>query len=169
MQNQKTEPNPELDDLPLLNAEEERLVELIAGGEDNSAAYLRAYNATGYSKAALHVRACRKVAEPKIQQHLRALRSVGLAKAQLSLAERLKDEMAFAQRAENAGNFGAAGGANDRVNKLLGLYVEKIQDVTSFDPVETIKEIARTQPELAASLAREHGIEWTAPTSATTH
>lgn len=145
------------------------MVELIAGGADNTAAYLQAYNATGYSRPALQVRACRKVAEPKIQIHLKALRSVGLAKAKLSLDERITAEIAFAQRAEDAGNYGAAGGAQDRINKLLGLYVEKVQDISDHDPIRTLRQIAETSPQLAADLATQHGIEWGADQGATKH
>jgi hypothetical protein len=68
---------------------------------------------TAYSPAALRVQACRKVAEPKIQAHLRALRSVGYANARLTLEGRIEAELGFAQRAEYAGNYGAAGGAHD--------------------------------------------------------
>jgi hypothetical protein len=170
-QNQKTKPfDTDESGLPVLSAEEEKLVELVSDGKlTQSDAYATAYDAHGYSPAALAVRACRKIAEPQIQAHLRSLRAVGLAKAGLSLEQRIKDEQAFAQRAEDAGNFGAAGGSHDRLNKLLGLYVERHADVTAHDPVETLREIAKDAPEYAAQLAAEHGIPWKADEGATKH
>jgi hypothetical protein len=160
MQHKKTSPKPAADnDLPRLSVQEQALVEALGQGDDNCAAYRKAYGAEGYSPAALRVQACRKVAEPKIQAHLRALRSVGYANARLTLEQRLEAELAFAQRAEDAGNFGAAGGAHDRVNKLLGYYVDKL-DVTVHDPLETLREIAELSPELAHQLAQQAGIDW---------
>jgi len=103
------------------------------------------------------VQACRKVAEPHIQAHLRALRSVGFTNARLTLEGRLESELAFAQRCEDAGNFGAAGGAHDRINKLMGLYVDRI-DVTYHDPAAILAELNSLSPELAMMLAQQHGI-----------
>src|SRR6185437_16284417 len=137
MQNQKTPKKSDIDELPVLNPEEQTLVEALGQGDDNTEAYRRAYGAEGYSPPALRVRACRKVAEQKIQEHLRALRSGGFANAKLTLENRLLDEMAFAQRAEDAGNFGAAGGAHDRINKLMGLYVERME-LTQSDPLDAL-------------------------------
>ena len=164
----KTEPQTD-DVADTLSVEEEKLVELLSAGKGNAEAYRLAYGADGYSPNALAVRASRKIAEPKIQYHLRKLRSVGLANLSLSFEDRIRDEMAFAQRAENEGNFGAAGQARDRINKLAGLYVEKVQDVTGVDPVQTLKDIAQHQPDLAASLAAAHGIPWKADEGATKH
>jgi hypothetical protein len=159
----------DLDELPPLSAEEERLVELVANGTGNSEAYRLAYGANGYNANSLAVKASRKIAEPKIQAHLSALRSVGLAKIGLSYEDRIKDELAFAQRAESAGNFGAAGQARDRINKLAGLYVEKVQDITDHDPQRTLRQIAEVQPELADQLAVQHGIDWKPNEGATKH
>lgn len=152
MQQQKTEPAEPIGELPPLSVQEEALVEALGQGDDNTEAYRKAYGASGYSAPALHVQACRKVAEPKIQAHLRRLRSAGFAKAGLSLQKRLEAELAFAQRCEDAGNFGAAGGAYDRVNKLMGLYVER-HEVVHHDPTEALRELATISPELAQSLA----------------
>lgn len=168
-QNLKTDPAPAADDLPELSREEEQLVELVASGMGNSEAYRMAYGAQGYGANALAVQASRKIAQAHIQAHLRALRAVGHAKLGLSYEDRIKDELAFAQRAEDAGNFGAAGQARDRINKLAGLYVEKVQDVTDHDPHRTLKQIEEVNPDLAASLAQQHGIDWKADETATKH
>jgi len=71
----------------------------------------------------------------------------------------LEAELAFAQRAEDAGNFGAADGAHDRANKLLGYYVEK-HEVHHLDPADVLKQIAEISPEIAQQLAQLAGIDW---------
>lgn len=169
-QNKLTEPQDDTE-LPILNHEEEALVEAWAQGHDQTTCYRMAYGAAGYSAPALKVRACRKFAESKIQAHLRALQASGLAKVKLTLEERLSAELAFAQRAENAGNFGAAGQANDRVNKLMGLYVEKTMDVTPASPHDTLDRIeAEYGTEVAVAAAQKHGIaDWAPSGSGTRH
>ncbi len=169
-QNLKTSPQRCDDDLPILSPEEERLVEAIASGKGHAEAYRIAYDADGYNANSLAVKASRKIASAKIQRHLRAVQSVGLAKIGLSREDRIRDRLAFAARAENAGNFGAAHAAHDAVDTLLGIKVERYEDVTQrIDSVAMLKEIAQASPELAASLAAQHGIEWSTPADATKH
>lgn len=163
MQNQKTESYQHDDELPPLNLEEQSLVEMILAGKSNTDAYLIAYNAIGYQRASLMVKACRKVAEKHIQAHLRAIRAVGTDKARLTLEDRLVSELAFAQRCEDAGNMGAAGGTYDRINKLMGLYVERFEDISIMDPLQTLASIAQHSPELALKLAKENNITLALP------
>jgi hypothetical protein len=125
-----------------LNARELVFVEALGQGDDNCVAYSKAYGPHNCSAATLRVNACRKAAEPQIQEHLRALRAIGFANARLTLQYRIEAELAFAQRCEDAGNYGAAGGAFDRVNKMLGLYVERSEVVVAVDPAVTLKELA---------------------------
>lgn len=154
MQNQRTKPSDDVEIVDL-SPQEEILVEALGLGMDNCASYRKAYGASGYSDAALRVRACRKVAEPHIQAHLRKLRAVGFANSRLTIETRIEAEIAFAQRAEDAGNFGAAGGALDRVNKLLGYYTEKL-DISVKAPENVLDEIRKLNPALADQLANEH-------------
>lgn len=151
----------DMSELEPLSAQEQAFVEALGQLSNNTEAYRRAYGAGSYSSAALRVQACRKAAEPKIQAHLKVLRAQGLANARLTMSDRIEDELAFMQRCEDAGNMGAAGQARDRVNKLLGLYVEKVQDVTDYDPQRTLAEIAVASPELAIELAKQHNIPFT--------
>jgi hypothetical protein len=125
-----------------LNARELVFVEALGQGDDNCVAYTKAYGPHNCSAATLRVNACRKAAEPQIQEHLRALRAVGFYNARLTLQHRIEAELAFAQRCEDAGNYGAAGGAFDRVNKMLGLYVERSEVTVTTDPATTLKELA---------------------------
>lgn len=158
----KTKPADAPAELPVLTPQEERLVELVIDGVGNSEAYRIAYDANGYNANSLAVRACRKIASPTIQAHLRAIQAVGTAKLTLTREQRIRDRIAFAARAEHAGNFGAANGAHDAVDKMLGHMVERFEDVTQreADPVDTLRAIAQKHPEIAASLAAEKNIAW---------
>jgi hypothetical protein len=155
MQNMKTPPRP-ASDLPELNAKEMIFVEALGQGDDNCQAYRRAYGAENYSPASLTVKACQKAAEPNIRAHLSALRAVGFASARLRLEDRIVSELAFAERAEMAGNYGAAGGAHDRVNKMLGHYVERSVAIVSTDPAVTLKELADMIGEDTESIEVRH-------------
>lgn len=159
-QNLKTKPDSSDDELPILTTEEERLVELLTSGNvGHSEAYRIAYEADGYGANALAVKASRKIASAKIQRHLRAIQSVGLAKIGLSREDRIRDRLAFAARAEHAGNFGAAHAAQEAVDGLLGLKIERYEDVSkSTDPADMLRQIAKDQPDIAASLAAQAGI-----------
>lgn len=170
-QNLKTKPTADVDDLPMLSAEEQRLVELLAEGKvSNSEAYRIAYEADGYNANSLKVVACRKIASPKIQAHVRALQGAGLANVVLTRDARIKARLAFAQRAESAGNFGAAQGAHDSVDKMLGHMIERHEHTIerTADPADLLREIAASSPSAAAGLAKDLNIDMP-DTAATRH
>jgi hypothetical protein len=167
-QNLKSSPSTALDDLPILSVEEEAFVQAIAIGKGHSEAYREAYGAHGYNANSLKVAASRKAASPKIQRHLRSLQSVGLTNISLTREDRIRDELAFAQRAEDAGNYGAAGQARDRVNQLLGLKVERFEDVTAVntDPIEALRNIEREYgAETARKAAQRLNMPWPIPSA----
>jgi hypothetical protein len=142
MRHQKTAPR-EPGELRDLSVQEQAFVEALGQGDDNSVAFQKAYGPQTCSVATLRVKACHKAAEPKIRAHLAALRAVGFSNARLTLEGRIEAELAFAQRAETSGNWGAAGGAFDRINKLLGLYCDRSEMVVkSADPDVTLRELA---------------------------
>lgn len=161
MQNQKTAPTKtdisELD----LSPQEQVFAEQCAINGNQSEAYKKAYGAGGYAAPSLHVKACRKAAEPKIKAYIASLRSAGAARGRISIEQRIEEERAFAVRCEQAGNMGAAGGAHDRINKLLGLYVERHEQVTTDDPMQALAAIAKEYgEETARQLAVKQGINW---------
>jgi hypothetical protein len=102
---------------------------------------------------------------------LGAARKAEFGNVKLTLEQRLTDELAFAQRAEEAGNFGAAGGARDRINKLLGFYGDRPeQHASDSDPMNLLHEMSKLSPAVAELLAKEHGIPWPLePESKTEH
>jgi hypothetical protein len=140
MRYQKTEAAP-ADDLPELSVKEMAFVEAIGEGLNYIDSYRKAYGAEGYSAPSLRVKACRKAAEERIQCHLRALRGVGFQNPRLTLESRIVDELAFAARCEQAGNYGAAGGSYDRINRLCGYYVEKAEITLTSTPEQTLREL----------------------------
>lgn len=146
-------------ELPILSDQEEVFANELWLGTPQVEAYRKAYGAEGYNPNSLAVRACRKAGEQKIQNYVRHLKSVTVHKTALTMADRIADELAFAMRAERAGNFGAAGGAHDRVNKMLGHYIERME-VIGADPMASLREIAAIHPELARQLAQSSGLDW---------
>lgn len=160
MQHKKTQPTKADIDVLDLSPEEQAFAEELALSGNQSEAYRKAYGAEGYNANSLKVKACRKAAEPRIKAFVAALRGVGIANARLTLEQRIEEERSFAQRAEDAGNYGAAGGAYDRLNKLLGLYVEKYTEVAS-DPLSAFETIAKEfGPDIAKQLAKQEGVNW---------
>lgn len=165
----KTAPAEQPDKLPELTVPEQKLIEALADGCSNTEAYRRSYGQNDNSDASLHVLACRKVAEEKIQAHLHALQQVGLTKAKLSREQWIEMMLSAAMRAETSGNHGAAATYRTAVGKSLGYQVEKTEDVTQHDPLQTLSEIAQYSPELAQSLAKQSGIQWQATDEDTVH
>lgn len=156
MRNKQTAPMPVPYELPELSVREMAFVEAIGEGLNNIDAYRKAYGAEGYSKPALRVVACHKVAEPRIQAHLSALRAAGFQNARLTIENRIVEELAFAARCEQAGNYGAAGGTYDRINKLCGYYVEKAEIVLTTTPEQTLKELADMIGESSENITVSH-------------
>jgi hypothetical protein len=156
MRNKLTGPAPMPDDLPLLSAREQVFVERLGQGDTNTDAYRAAYGAEGHGAPSLRVIACRKAAEPRIRQYLRTLMAAGFAKACQTREQRIEDEMAFAERCEAAGNYGAAGCARDRLNRLLGFYVEKSEIILKSSPEQTLQELAELIGEDSANIEVRH-------------
>ena len=150
MQNKRSLPRDI--EIPELSPAELAMVEYYGQGTTQAEAYRKAYSANGYSKASLEVRACQKFSEPKIQQYLATLRLASFHRNLISREQRIAEELAFAQRCEDAGNFGAAASTYDRVNKLQGLYVDKVE-ITQADPLDTLEQIKKLDPVLASYLA----------------
>jgi hypothetical protein len=68
------------------------------------------------------------------------------------------------------GNVGAAVQAEQLRGKAVGHYVDKHQDVSQqSDVTQTLKDIAKLNPDLAEQLAAQHGIEYSAPHDETKH
>ena len=128
-------------------------------GETQARAYEIAYGKKTWDAQVLRVRASQKAAEPHIKKSLAKLRAVSDYYTHITRESRIADELAFAQRCEDAGNFGAAGMARDRVNKLRGLYTEQLE-VTVNDEREQLRELEKLNPKIARAYAKKLGIPW---------
>jgi hypothetical protein len=72
------------------------------------------------------------------------------------------------EAAMESGNIGAAVAAEQTRGKVAGHHVERIMEIPA-EPADTLRTIAQHQPELAAQLAAQAGIPWTADEHATKH
>lgn len=157
------------DDLPDLTAQQMRFVEGILGGKTASDAYRAAYDCENSSQNTIWSEASKLRSSPKVAQWIDAAKAAGFGRVSCTFDEHMTELARLRSLAERSGNIGAAVQAEQLRGKVAGHYVDKVQDVTTDDPIATLKEIARTQPDLAASLAAENNIPWGADQGATKH
>lgn len=146
-------------ELPELTAQQLEFVEGLLAGKTASDAYRAAYDCAGSSSRTIWANACRLRNDGKVSAWLAAARQAYLGHAVLSLEGHLRELERLRELALAAGNIGAAVQAEQLRGKASGHYVEQFADVTC-DPVRTLNEIAELSPELAAALAKQHGIAW---------
>lgn len=131
-QNQKTEPtaliNP--DDLPDLTDKQLAFVTHVLEGKTYADAYRLAYDVTGFtSENAIWVEACRTAANSKVSLWLKAAKQHSFRDTTTTLETHTRRLAELSQRAENAGNYGAAVQAEVHIGKATGLYVDKVENV----------------------------------------
>jgi hypothetical protein len=146
-------------ELPDLTDQQMAFVQGILAGKSGADAYRAAYQCDRMSQRTIHAEASRLRNNRHVAAWLAAGRKAHLGKAGITLDEHIKRLDELIQIALDSGNVGAAVQAEQLIGKALGHYVERYADVTA-DPVKTLAEIAETSPELAAALARQHGIDW---------
>ena len=157
-------------DLPDLTGQQLRFVEGILAGKTASDAYRAAYDCSTASGNTIWSEASKLKANPTIAQWLDAARCAGFGRASCTFDEHLSELTRLRNLAEKTGNIGAAVQAEQIRGKVAGHHIDKVQDVTEqFDPTRTLQDIARTAPDLAASLAAEHGIDWASDQGVTKH
>lgn len=165
-----TEPRQDTADWPDLTEQQQAFVmEYLANGGNATAAYKIAYNTDNMGPNSISVEACRTRAHPKIALAIAQGRKNGMGAAKLSHEAHMQELERLKAIAIETGNVGAAVQAEQLRGKAAGHYVERHADVTTHDPVETLREIAKDSPQLAADLAQRHGIPWTADEGATKH
>jgi phage terminase small subunit len=150
----------EAEKLPDLTESQYAFVLGLLAGKTGADAYRAAYDASAMSSAAVHVAASRLRTNAKVTLWLRASRVAHLGSSTVTLDGHLRELERLRELALKAGNHGAAMQAEIARGKAAGHYVEKYADVSEGDPIATLNEIAATDPELAAKLAKAHGITW---------
>lgn len=146
-------------ELPDLTAQQMKFVEGILAGKTASDAYRAAYDTSSMANTTVWREASVLRSDQKVAQWLSAARQAGLGSAVVTYEGHVRELERIREIALNSGNIGAAVQAEQIRGKAAGLHVEQVRDVTDrFDPAQTIREIAQHSPELAASLAAQHGV-----------
>lgn len=151
-------------DLPELTPQQQKFVEGLLGGLTASDAYRAAYDCSNSQNNTIWARASALNADSRVQVWLSAARQAHLGSGKVTLDNHIRELERLKEIAIKTGNVGAAVQAEQLRGKAQGHYVEKLE-VHATDPLDTLRQIAALSPELAAQLARQQGIEWTAETS----
>lgn len=157
-------------DLPDLTPQQLKFVEGILAGKTASDAYRAAYDCSNSGRNTVWVESSRLRSHPNVALWLAAARKAHLGTAVLTKDMHLQELERLREIALDSGNVGAAVQAEQIRGKVAGHHIERIQDVTDeLDPVATLRQIEKINPDLAASLAAQHGIEWRKPDGETAH
>lgn len=157
------------DNLPDLTPQQQEFVRHLLAGKTGADAYRAAYDTSAMLPNTVIACASRLRSNPSVSAWLSAARQAHLGTAVLTKEAHIAELERLRELALETGNLGAAVQAEQLRGKVAGHHVEKIQDVTTYDPVDTLKEIAQTSPDLAAQLAHQHGIPWTTDEAVTKH
>lgn len=154
--------------LPDLTAQQMEFVRHILAGKGVSEAYRLAYNTENMAPNTVWGAASRLHSDAGVAAWLSAARQACLGTAVLTRDAHMAQLERIREAAMASGNIGAAVAAEQTRGKVAGHHIERIQEVPA-EPIDTLKDIARHQPELAASLAAQAGIPWTSDEHATKH
>ena len=155
-------PSTELDgaELPDLTQQQARFVEGILSGKTASDAYRAAYDASTMTDRSIWAEASRTRAHINVAAWLSAARKAGLGRGMVTLEGHIQELERLKEIAIDTGNVGAAVQAEQLRGKAAGHYIEQHRDLTDYDPLKTLQEIAQTSPDLAAALARQYNVAW---------
>jgi phage terminase small subunit len=142
-------------DLPDLTDQQMTFVQALLEGLNATDAYRRAYDCTDWSPSTVWANASRLRSEDKVQTWIAAAREAHLDRSACTLEHHVNELGRLKEIAIRTGNVGAAVAAEQSRGKASGHYVERFEDVTAKDPMNTIEAIKRIDPELAARLTRQ--------------
>lgn len=145
--------------LPELTPQRQEFVRNILTGKSYSEAYRIAFTANDWTPNAVWVAASRLAADADVKLWLAAARQACLGTHVLTRESHQQQLERLREIAIASGNVGAAVKAEELRGKVAGHQVDRVQEVP-HDPAETLRDIARHQPDLAAQLAAEHNIPW---------
>lgn len=160
-------------ELPDLTEQQMAFVKGVLDGQSASDAFRAAYNCENTLPESVWAMASRLRHNVKVVAWLDAARMAKLGSARLTLDNHMQELERLRELAVKTGNYGAAVQAEQIRGKVAGHHIERIEDVTQpRDPVQTLKEIAAASPDgpdIAARLAAQYRIPWTADEGATKH
>lgn len=157
----KTEPVAPGADLPELTAQQQEFVRHILAGKGVAESYRLAYDCSNMQANSVWVAASRLQANADIALWLSAARQACLGTHVVTLRDHQNQLERLREAAMSSGNYGAAVQAELARGKVAGHHIERIQEVPA-DPHDTLRTLAQTAPDLAAQLAAQAGIPWTA-------
>lgn len=146
--------------LPDLTHPQMNFVLGIIAGKNGSDAYRAAYNAENMSNESIWVEASRLRSNTKVALWLQHAKEMALIDISCTREAHLRELERLKALALQNNNMVAAINCEHLRGKVCGLYVELRADVTPPDPIRTLNEIARLNPELAQALAVKHNIAW---------
>lgn len=158
-QNLKTKPLPavDADALPELSLQQQKFVEGVVSGMSASDAYRAAYDCRDWLPSSVWCAASKLRSDAKVAQWVAAAQMAGTSNVTVTYERHIRELERLKQLSIASGNMGAAVQCEQTIGKAAGLHVERIQEIP-HDPVQALKDIATTQPEIAASLAQQAGI-----------
>jgi len=149
----------EAKELPDLTEQQQEFVRQRLAGKNATDAYRAAYDTADMLQRTVWAEASRTNSNPNVAAWLAASREAHLGTAVLTLNGHMAELERLREIALKTGNIGAAVQAEQLRGKVAGHQIERTQEVP-IDPVQTLKDIARDQPDIAASLAAQAGIPW---------
>lgn len=140
-------------DLPELTAKQFAFVKGLLEGKTASDAYRAAYDCDGCSNESIWVAASRLRNDPKVSLWLSRARTEALTSATMTKEAYIQELLTERMEAKATGNHGAAVKALELAGKVMGHYVDRVEDVTEKGAVEQVlAEIEKENPHLATLL-----------------
>ena len=111
----------------MITSQQELFAQTIAGGENQSDAYRRAFKVKATTKpTSVNVAAAKLMAKPNIRQRVEELKKPIIEAVGLTLESHLARLAHLSKKAEEAENYGPAVAAETNRGKAAGLYTEKV-------------------------------------------
>jgi hypothetical protein len=151
-------------DLPDLTEYQLKFCDGILAGKTSSDAYRAAYDCSNMQPPTIWAAASRLRNDYRVELWIAAARKAEIGKFSRTREQHIARLDRLQQIAIDSGNIGAAVQAEQLIGKVEGHHTDRIE-VTSQDPMQTLREIAALSPELAAKLAHDQGIEWQTETA----
>jgi len=154
--------------LPELTPQQAEFVRHVLAGKTAADAYRAAYSTENMKPNSIWVEASKTLNHPNIALWLSAARQACLGTHVVTLSAHQQQLERLREIAVKTGNVGAAVQAELARGKVAGHHIERIMEIPA-EPADTLRTIAQHQPELAAQLAAQAGIPWTADEGVTKH
>jgi hypothetical protein len=153
------------EDLPALAPREHEFFQRIMRGEDVEAAFRascasHSFDITNWATAKVWKAAQRLRRDVRIETCLAAAYANGAGAGTLTRESHMRELERIREQCRDRGNMAVALQAEMARGKVAGLYVEKIEDVTPFDPLQLLRRMAAIAPEFARAKAAELNIPW---------